>query len=81
MTAKELYQNLGRLLQYGNIDPETEIVIGHYSQQDGFVDDLELHKVDWLYASASDETLPDYARKRVIELIAYEPEEEEALAR
>lgn len=78
MKVIDLLRKLNYLVNYENVDPESEIVIGHYNK-DGLVNDLDLREVDWLFESVDDDSLPNFQRKKVIELQAYEMEKLEHL--
>ena len=72
MTLRELITQLNHLALGEGFDLDQEVVVGHYNQRRELTGDLDLLEVDWLYLSSDDDDLPNYERKKVVELCCYE---------
>ena len=67
MNVQELIKKLNEMLKNGDIKPESEIIVGHYTTgPEGLKEDLHLWGVDWLYDELG------VGDMRILEIQAYD---------
>lgn len=65
MKVKQLMSKLNEMLAYGEITPESEITIGHYTKgKEGLIEDLYLWGLDYIYFA-------EESPVRILEIQAY----------
>ena len=66
MKVKDLISKLNEMLDYGEITPESDITIGHYTKgKEGLIEDLYFWGLDYIYFSDAD------SGERILEIQAY----------
>ena len=68
LTAGELLAKLQQLISSGEVPPDAEVTIGHYTKsKEGLIEDLYLWGVDWIWSAPID----NGETEKILEIEAY----------
>lgn len=72
LKVNDLLSKLERMLETGEITPDSDVIIGHYTKgPEGLIEDLYYWGLDSIYQSPEDDFKPEEERRTILVIEAY----------